>query len=64
MREIYRSFVLWWLAMQIPLYGGILYILLAHFNYFWAWLITNTVYAVIMFPVNRRYVFIHEKARI
>ena len=50
--------------MQIPLYGGILYILLAHFNYFWAWLITNTVYAVIMFPVNRRYVFIHEKARI
>ena len=60
-KEIYKEFAKFWLSMQIPLYGSILYVMLMYFDYVVAWAITNTVFAVIMFPFQRKYIFRQEK---
>ena len=62
-KQVYREFAKFWLSMQLPIYGGILYFFLFYFSYFWAWLITNTVFALVMFPVNRRYIFKNNDVR-
>ena len=63
MKEKYRSFIRFWLFMQLPIYGAILYVLLFYFSYFYAWVMTNTLFAILMFPFHRKYIFKTLKKR-
>ena len=62
-KKLWWEFFKFWLSMQLPIYGGILYLFLFYFDYWTAWLITNTVFAIIMFPINRRYIFKNNDVR-
>ena len=57
MKEVYRSFIKFWLMLQLPIYGSILYFYLMYFDYWAAWAITNTTFAICMFHIHRRYIF-------
>ena len=57
MKKIYKEFLKFWLTMQLPVYGGILYIFLFYFDYIYAWALTNTVFTILMFPFYKKYIF-------
>lgn len=57
MKEVYKSFIKFWLTLQIPVYGSLLYLYLMYFDYWTAWAITNTTFSIVMFHFHRRYIF-------
>ena len=66
MKPIIRQFLKFWLLMQLPLYGGILYAFMQFGATYWiAWVMTNTLYTFIIFPFVRRNVFeVKEKKKL
>lgn len=61
MKKITKQFIKWWMWMQMPLYGGLFYVNLLYLSYFWAWLLTNSMYAILMFPIMRGEIFNNEE---
>lgn len=57
MKEKWKEFLKFWASFYIPVYGSIMYIFLFYFSYWYAWALTNTVFVLLTYPFQRRYIF-------
>ena len=58
MKPITRHFIKYWLWLQLPIYGGYLWVFIQlGLSYWVAWALANTIYAFTVFPIVRRGIF-------
>lgn len=58
MNKTLKEFLKFWAFYQLPLYGGILWLVLKVIpNYWLAWFITNQIFIILVFPFFKKGIF-------
>ena len=58
MKSNLKSFLKFGLVTQLPVYGFFLWCFLSYgISYFYAWVLTNIVYWILMYPIYKKGIF-------